>query len=354
MRIKTIIANKILNSAGNWTVECHLELEDGRKAAASVPCGISRGKSEIAGVPANQALKQITTEIFPLLKDNDRLTQISVDQLIGGRGWGSNATLAVSVAFARASGLFASPGDQRLPKMMVLVFEGKKHGNKQLTIQEFMIIVDEIEAGVDFYQSAKEYLAANNLITTVGSEGGFSPPGITDEKILTIMKELGGTSIALDAAATDNNPPAEQLLSFIKTYPITSIEDPVPENEPEKWREFFSQARKLNPTLMVVGDDLTVTNSAKILQGAKEGLFNSVIIKPNQQGTISAAIESIKVAKEQGIKTIVSHRGQETNDSWIVDLAIKEKVDFVKFGAPCRGERVAKYNRLLSYRQKTT
>jgi enolase len=139
----------------------------------------------------------------------------------------------------------------------------------------------------------------------------------------------------------------------VRRYPIASIEDPLPEDKPKKWSFFFEEAQKINPQILIVADDLTVTDPTKIKRGAEKRLFNAVIIKPNQQGTITQAVKAVEVAKNLGIKTIVSHRGEETNDDWIVDFALSVNSDFVKFGAPSRGERIAKYNRLLQASRTT-
>ncbi len=261
--------------------------------------------------------------------------------------WGSNATLAVSAAFFKQKIKSATmPWSKKLPSLMMLMFEGKKHGNKNLKIQEFMIVVDQIEKGVEFYQRVKDYLEQERIITTVGSEGGFSPPNFDDEKILDLLKSLGAKKIALDVAASHSEINSSILLNIVRRYPIVSLEDPLSESDWQGWQDFYHQVREINPEILIVADDLTVTDKEKVKKGAEEKLFNAVIIKPNQQGTITAAAEAIRIAKSLGTKTIVSHRGRETNDAWIVDFALKHQSDFVKFGAPCRGERVAKYNRL--------
>lgn len=348
MKIKIVEggAHLILNSAGNWTVECWMKLADGKEAKTSVPQGISRGKKEKMIVGPQEAVRQINEEIIPLLKKEDNLAQQTVDELLKKEGWGGNTTLAVSVCFAKASG-FLKTKTQACPKLMMLMFEGKKHGNPNLRIQEFMIVVNTVKEGVEFYQAIKQHLEKEGLITTVGSEGGFSPPSLDERDILELMKKLGVKNVALDIAANTNPLPSTLLSDIVRRYPIVSVEDPWPEEEKEKWATFFQNVTKENQEFMVIADDLTVTDPLKIKKGAEEKLFNGVIIKPNQRGTISEAIEAAQTAKRLGLKVIVSHRGEETNDSWIVDFALSVGADFVKFGAPCRGERVAKYNRLL-------
>jgi len=346
MIVKNLKARKILNSAGNWTIECNLIAETGRQTKASAPAGISTGKFEKKLSPINQALHQIHKEILPKIQ-NINLTQEGLDKILQSNNWGSNATLVTSAAFFKL-GLFESTLDKaEMPQLMMIIFEGEKHGNPNLTIQEFMVVVNKIENGVSFYQKVEQHLRREKIITTVGSEGGFSPANFTDQKILDLLKKLGAKRIALDIAGNVNPPSVNSLLDITQRYPIVSVEDPFPEGKLKQWQEFFKGAVKINPDILIVADDLTVTDAQKIEEGAKRKLFNAVIIKPNQQGTISAAVKAMKTAQKLAIKTIVSHRGEETNDNWIVDLALKYKADFVKFGAPCRGERVAKYNRLL-------
>jgi len=350
MKIKNIGARKILNSEGNWTIECTLCSKDDVEATASTPQGISTGREEKSPVKTEKALEQITTEIASVLIRQPHLNQQRLDEiLLSNPKWGSNATLAVSAAFFKLNQIKNPPYVQsgKSPKLMVLVFEGEKHGNPNLTIQEFMVVVDRINEGINFYKKIRSQLEQKKVITTTGSEGGFSPPDFNDKDILDIMKASGASKIALDVVGNINPPSITSLLNIVRRYPIISLEDPFPENELNSWKEFFTRARAMKSEILIVADDLTVTDPQKISTGGQEGLFNAVIIKPNQQGTISQAIEAIRVAKKNQIKTIVSHRGQETNDDWIVDLAILNEVDFVKFGAPCRGERVAKYNRLL-------
>jgi len=229
--------------------------------------------------------------------------------------------------------------------LMMLIFEGEKHGNPNLTIQEFMVIVDSIEEGISFFKKMEAILSDKKIVPNVGSEGGFSPLELDDQKILELMKNSGAKKIALDVAGNENPPRVNEMLKIVKNYPINSIEDPFEEKNLGKWQNFYQEALKINSDLIIVGDDLTVTDSKKIKEYANK-LINGVIIKPNQQGTITAASQAVSVAKDMGIKTIASHRGEETNDNWIADFAIENNVDFVKFGGPSKGERISKYNRL--------
>ncbi len=341
MKIKNIKAKKILNSSGNWTVECRLTSQNNQTVSASVPAGISTGKDEKATSPILKALDEINNQIFPKVKNLD-LNQEELDQILAANQWGSNATLAVSAAYFKLKETTV----ETKPQMMMLVFEGGEHGNPNIKIQEFMIVTENLVNGIDFYKKTQQYLKENNHLDTVGSEGGMSPKGLNDNDLLEILTELEAKKIALDVAANVNPFTVEEMLTIIKTYPIFSLEDPFPEDNHQQWQTFFNQTQELGTNTLIIGDDITVTDPDKIKFGADK-LFNGVVIKPNQQGTITKAVEALKVSKKLGLKTIVSHRGQETNDAWIADFALRYQADFIKFGAPNRGERIAKYNRIL-------
>lgn len=346
MIIKNLSAKKILNSAGNETVECQIKNSQDEMATASIPSGISVGKEERLNISVDAAISQIKNQIQSQILRKE-LNQEKLDKILSNTSWGSNATLAVSAAFFKLANKTIKLVNK--PKIMMLLFEGEKHGNPQLTIQEFMVVVDKISQGITSYEKIKKYLEKKKIITTVGSEGGFSPKELNDNDILNLITNLNIGNIALDIAGNINPPTEGKLLKLIKKYPIISIEDPFPEEKIDQWKSFFLAVKRLKPKVSIVADDLTVTDVQKIIFGAKEQLFDSVIIKPNQQGTITSAVLAIKTAKKIGLKTIISHRGEETNDDWIVDFAIKFGADFVKFGAPSRGERIAKYNRLSSF-----
>lgn len=343
MKIANLTARKILNSAGNETVECNLETNEGKTANASIPQGISTGKTEKEIVPTDKAILQIEKEILSKVR-NINLDQESLDEVLEKGDWGANATLAVSAAAFKLS----SPNSERtkLPSLMMLLFEGEKHGNPNLTIQEFMAVVKTVEEGIALYKKVKVKLQKDGVITTVGEEGGFSPPNFTDEQILKFITKIGVKNIALDIAGNINPPTPDSLLNIVRCYSVISLEDPFSETSKKKWKHFSATVRVEHPNLLVVADDLTVTDLKKIKQGAEQKLFNAVVIKPNQCGTISLAVKAIEMAKSLELKTIVSHRGEETNDTWIADFAIAFEADFVKFGAPSKGERIAKYNRL--------
>ncbi|MFH1560989.1 MAG: hypothetical protein ABID04_00180 [Patescibacteria group bacterium] len=345
MIIRNLSAKPILNSAGNWTIECRIEDKQNNSISASVPQGISTGLEEKKSSQIDSAVQEIEEQILPQIQNQD-LNQSRLDKILETGNWGGNATLAVSAAFFKLENQLNPIAKQTIPKMMMLIFEGEEHGNPELTIQEFMVVTDKIEEGIALYQKAIAETKKQGGLDTVGSEGGMSPAGFTDNQILEIMKTIGVDQIALDVVGNVHPPTPDSLLEIVRRYPIYSLEDPFPEDQIDNWQNFFQEVRTVNPEILIVADDLTVTDASKIEQGANK-LFNAVIIKPNQQGTISAAVGAVKTAKRLGIKTIASHRGQETNDDWIADFAIRFQTDYVKFGAPNRGERVAKYNRLI-------
>ncbi len=226
----------------------------------------------------------------------------------------------------------------------MLIFEGGKHGAGDLLIQEFMVNVDSISTGVGIYQKVRETLRKRGFSTNLGAEGGFSPEGLSDRQVLQILKKVAPkTPIALDVSGVHLGRKVS-LEKLIKQFDIQIVEDPLGENAWDKWSTFN---QKYGSKVLVVGDDLTVTNPQRIQKAVVEKAIGGVIIKPNQIGTLTETIAAVEVAQKAGLKVIVSHRGSETNDSFIADLAIGVGADYVKFGAPARGERVAKYNRLL-------
>jgi len=272
---------------------------------------------------------------------------------------GANSILSVSLAFARA---LVSSIDiplyryinklktqksklkAKIPKLLILIFEGGKHGAGDLLVQEFMVVVDNISTGARIYQKVRETLRKRGFSTNLGAEGGFSPEGLSDRQVLEILKKVAPkTPIALDVAGAHLGRKVS-LEKLVKQFNIQIVEDPFGEDAWDKWSAFN---QKYSSQILVVGDDLTVTNPQRIEKAVAEKAIGGVIIKPNQIGTLTETIAAVAVAQKAGLKVIISHRGAETNDSFIADLAIGVGADYVKFGAPARGERVAKYNRLL-------
>lgn len=331
MIITQISGQKILASFGDETVKATIIFADGSSFTASVPTGISAGKYEIKKVNADDGIREIG-EMGEICKNKD-WTQETLDQEIASHGFGGNTTLAVSAAFFKKTNpLPLTPNT--FPKLMLLLFEGGEHGNKNITMQEFMIIEGNVNQASEDFAKLKYYLKQNNIESTVGAEGGFSPLAFDNERVIATIKELfPDRQIAIDMAGCFGD----------STVPegVFSVEDPY---DDESWDKFVELTRQNK--VVVIGDDLTATNPERIKKAIGLKAITGVIIKPNQIGTISAALQAVKVARDGGLKIVVSHRGEETDDDWIVDFALAVQADYVKFGGIDRGERIAKYNRL--------
>ncbi len=407
MRIKNVIGREIIDSRGNPTVEATVVLENGAIGTASVPSGASTGiyeaiemrdgdKSRYGGKGVCTAVNGINTVIRAALRGQSSLFY-DVDRLLietdgtGNKGaLGANAILAVSLASARASShalkiplyrYLGGTGAVRLPVPMMNILNGGAHANNTLDVQEFMIVPigfsafsDALRAGCEIYQALGAQLKKAGKNTAVGDEGGFAPD-LSDtaeaiEIIISAIKKAGyGTDsvkIALDAASSEwaegdsyflpkgKRSLSKEVLvkeweSLCKQYPILSIEDGVGEEDADGWRLL---TRTLGKKIMLVGDDFFVTNPARLCAGIAEGQANAVLVKPNQIGTLTETLTVIRTAKEAGYKTIISHRSGETGDTFIADLAVATNAGFIKTGAPCRYERVAKYNRILKIEQE--
>ncbi|MBM3208697.1 hypothetical protein FJZ40_00175 [Candidatus Shapirobacteria bacterium] len=346
IKIASLAAREIFDSQGGKTIEAELFLADGKSGRASVPAGISTGQWEARKVSADQAVRETQGIIYPVISKREFIGQEDFDKELENFPCGANATLAVSLAFSRAASTLSYPQELVFPKLMVLLFEGAKHGSKNLTIQEFLYIAETVEQGQEAYQKIKDYLRNSNYPTTVGAEGGFSPPGLNDEQVLEIItKVLGKNSrIALDIAESsrENQPPLDYE-RLVKDFPIISLEDPCLDDDWDSWIRLTASL----PDTMIVVDDLTATNAERIKKAAELKAGNAAVIKPDQRSTLTRVLEAVKVAKNCGLKTVVSHRGQDTNDPFAADFAVAIGADYVKFGGFARGERIAKYNRLL-------
>lgn len=339
MKITGVIARPILSSAGNQTIEVTITDETGKQTSVGVPAGISAGKYEVAKVSVAEALEQIRLVKSELVMQD--FGQETLDAMLISKNMGGNATLAVSAAFWRASK--NETREYKWPKLLLLLFEGGKHGNENIAMQEFAIIEENVEGAALDYRKMREHLETRGVETLVGAEGGFSPGNFDDVKVLETINEIfPEKDIALDAAGCFKNSSIDydQLLT---KYRIASIEDPFSDEEWSKWQDFYV---KYGERIMVMGDDLTVTNLDRIRRALSPKVINAVIIKPNQVGTISGAKQAMQLARDNKLATIVSHRGEETDDDWIVDFALETQADYVKFGGTDRGERIAKYNRL--------
>ncbi|MEK7565845.1 MAG: hypothetical protein AAB506_02270 [Patescibacteria group bacterium] len=325
MIITSITAKKILASLGNETIKATIN----NTFSASVPAGISAGKYEIKKVTPDEAIGQIG-QISQICSGKD-WTQESLDQEISSHNFGGNATLAVSAAFFKTQKISAS----KFPKLMLLLFEGGEHGNKNITIQEFLVVEDTLEQAMRDFKTLNEYLIDKNIEHTVGAEGGFSPLKFTNDDVLkTIHEVLPNRQIGVDMAQCFGESRIPEN--------IFSVEDPFDDESWSNWTNLTNLGKYL-----VIADDLTTTNPERIQKAIDLKACGAIVIKPNQIGTITKAKEAANLAHDNNLKVVVSHRGEETDDVWIVDFALDVQADFVKFGGMNRGERIAKYNRLL-------
>lgn len=406
-KIKNITAREILDSRGFPTVECEVMLENGAKGIASVPSGASTGEHEAVelrdkderymGKGVKKAVSNINSVIAPALLGQKATNQLSIDSVLttldpseNKSKLGANALLAVSMSVAKAAAesvklplyrYLGSPYTHRLPVPMMNILNGGAHASNNIDIQEFMIMPvgfrsfsDALQGASQVYHTLGRILKSRGLSVAVGDEGGFAPDLESDEDaielILEAIKEAGFTrdeiKLALDAAASEWFTEGRYVLPKRKTeytskelikyfdelkekYPIYSIEDPLAEDDWKAWSELTASA---NDKLQIVGDDLFVTNYKRLEKGITLSAANSILIKVNQIGTISETFRAIETAHRAGYKTVISHRSGETEDTTIADIAVAVNAGQIKTGAPCRSERVAKYNRLLKIEQE--
>lgn len=406
-KIKKISALEILDSRGNPTVKATVELENGISGSAAVPSGASTGTYEALELRDNDtrynglgvlaACENINKAINKKLAGVDAADQKKIDaamiELDGTESksnLGANAMLAVSLATARAAAKaenlplykylaktykFKSP--KRIPTAFFNIINGGAHADSGLSVQEFQIIpekfksfAEKLRAASEIFHKLKSLLANAGYPIGVGDEGGFAPrmDSHSDafEYILKAINEAGfknKVSIGIDSAASsffDENEKsytlkpenisleAERILAlyqeWTKKFNIVSIEDGLAEDDFENWKKMN---KKMGKNILVIGDDLLVTNTGRLKKAISFSAVNAAIVKPNQIGTLTETMEFIKLCQKSKIKTVVSHRSGETEDAFIADLAVAAGSEFVKFGAPCRGERTAKYNRLL-------
>ncbi|TSC75565.1 MAG: enolase [Parcubacteria group bacterium Gr01-1014_30] len=368
--VKKVRAKQILDSRGKKTVEVQLTTGLG-KFLASCPSGTSTGKYEARTVEVKEALENINRIIAPVLLGKSAANQKEVDKALDKK-LGANATLPVSIAVSRAGAKAKNiplwkyisriaRTKSQFPKPAVLLIEGGLHGKTELDIQEFMMIPEgrtfreQFSTGKKIYEKLKKILrnkfGKKGVVT--GLEGAFNPP-ISDVRAALdlIMASARGynVKVGLDYAASNIKKGKYNIAFYqklVRDYPILFLEDPFGEEDWNKWEELNYKLKTTNYKLLVVGDDLTVTNSKRIRMAHRKMACNAVIIKPNQIGTVSETIEASLLAKSYGWKTIVSHRAGETKDDFIADFAVGIGADFIKAGAPSQKERMAKYNRLL-------
>ncbi len=402
--IVDIVGREILDSRGNPTVECDVLLESGVMGRAAVPSGASTGsreaielrdgdKGRYGGKGVLKAVEHINTEISEAVLGLDASEQAFLDQtLIDLDGTdnkarlGANATLAVSMAVARAaaeeSGLplyryFGGMGRMQMPVPMINVINGGEHANNNLDIQEFMILPigapsfrEAVRYGAEVFHALKKILGERGISTAVGDEGGFAPSVASHEAAIQLLLEAiekagytAGEQIAigLDCAASEFYKDgkyhldceglklsAEEWTSMLATwvdkYPIISIEDAMHEGDWAGWKHL---TEVLGKKVQLVGDDLFVTNTKILKEGIEKGIANSILIKINQIGTLTETFEAIEMAKRAGYTAVISHRSGETEDSTIADIAVGSNAGQIKTGSMSRSDRIAKYNQLL-------
>ncbi len=384
MKIKSIKAQAELDSRGEWTISVNLKLQNGLEAVASVPQGKSRGSNEAVYVKPQTAIKNISKIIEPGLKGIHVGNQNHLDWILNKLDGtenksrlGANATLGVSVAAAKAAALsrglplwkyiahllnYKRSRDE-FPRLFINVINGGLHTENNLDFQEYLIIpkskniAEAIKIGLEFYKKLGEYLAKHfgRGQTGLGDEGGFAPNLKNNIEPFQIMAHVAKTNhlqnkiqFGLDAAASNIKKPPSKLWALykimIQKYNLFYLEDPFPENE---FNYFTFFTHKFEKKVWVAGDDLTTTNLKLMRKAHDRKSINSIIIKPNQIGTLTQTLEAIEQAKKWGWKIVVSHRSGETEDDFIADLAYGSYAYGLKLGAPARGERIAKYNRLL-------
>ncbi len=409
-KIKKIFAREILDSRGNPTVEVELFLDDGTKAWSQVPSGASTGEFEALelrdgdkkrynGKGVLTAVRNVNEELQKLVIGMDPSDQSTLDQkMIDCDGTenksrlGPNAILAISLAACRAAAISAKKplyehiaqihGTETvdMPIPMFNIINGGEHADSGLAIQEYKIVPhgikgfsEQYRAGAEIFHALKKHLADKNLTTAVGDEGGFAPHLKDDAEpfvVIATATEKAGYAmgdeigIAIDAAANSfyhkdcghyvfaledkaytRNELFDLYQKWIDEDFVISIEDGLSEYDWDGWHEMYE---KFDKQIMLIGDDLIVTNVKRLQKAIEMNACNAVLIKPNQIGTVSETLACIKLAQENNMKTIVSHRSGETIDDFIADLSVGVASDYIKTGSLSRGERLCKYNRLLT------
>lgn len=411
LKIENIKAMEILDSRGNPTVQVEVVTEGGFTGVAMVPSGASTGsfeavelrddnKERYLGKGVLQAVQNVNKKIAREIEGMNVYEQVKIDKkLIEIDGTdnkarlGANAILGVSIAAARAAAnslgmsLYNYIGGinaKELPIPMMNIVNGGKHADSNLNIQEFMIMPvgarnfkEGLRMGVEVYHNLKKVLKANGLSTAVGDEGGFAPKVENEEEAIDIILEaieragyIAGKDVclAIDVAATEMYEEAqkiekegyyfwktnefktrEEMVEYIvdltEKYPIISVEDGLAEEDWEGWKMLTN---RIGENIQLVGDDLFVTNTRRLQKGIDNKIANSILIKLNQIGTLTETLDAIELAKKNGYKVVISHRSGETEDTTIADLAVATNSGQIKTGAPCRTDRVSKYNRLLN------
>ena len=409
--IKSVEAIEILDSRGNPTIQVEVVTEEGICGVAAVPSGASTGsfeavelrdgeKNRYQGKGVTKAVENVNKKISKKIIGMDVFEQrkideemIRLDDTLNKSNLGANAILGVSLAVAKAASntlgmeLYRYIGGihaKELPIPMMNILNGGKHSENNISIQEFMIMpignitfAERLRRGAEIYHTLKKVLKEKGFDVGVGDEGGFAPNLENEEMALDVIMEAiikagyepgKEIALALDVASTEmkeeakkigkegyyfwetnvlksNEEMIDYLINLCNKYPIVSIEDGLAEEDWENWQVL---TEKLGNKIQLVGDDLFVTNMSRLKRGIDKNVANAILIKPNQIGTLTETLDTIQMAKENGYKTIISHRSGETEDTTIADIAVGINSMQIKTGAPCRTDRVAKYNRLLT------
>lgn len=415
-RIDAVHAHEILDSRGNPTLAVSVMLKDGTRGHAAVPSGASTGaheacelrdgdKSRYRGLGVKKAVRNVNDVLGPAMRRRDVSDQRGIDEamcIIDGtsnkKRMGANAILGVSLAVAHAGArrakmpLYAYLREVfdiglkkfELPTPFLNVFNGGRHADTNLDMQEFIIIPHgfskfsrKLQAGSEIFHMLGDVLHADGLDTDVGNEGGYAPDVGKTESALEYLAEavkkakykLGKeVGFGIDVAASEffnekskkyelstdkRKNSAKQMIdlydAWSKKYPMISIEDGLAEDAWDDWKEM---TKRLGKKMLLIGDDLFVTNVERLKRGIDAGVANTILIKPNQIGTLSETMETIGLARENKYKVVISHRSGETTDTTIADIAVAVNAEYIKAGAPSRSERLCKYNRLLEIEEE--
>ncbi len=412
LEIEEVKALEVLDSRGNPTVQVEVMLEDGSYGVALVPSGASTGSFEAVelrdGDPSRhfgkgvlKAVENVNTIIREAIVGMNAYDQVKLDKTLieldgtdNKAKLGANATLGVSLAVARAAAAsvgmelyqyIGGPNAKILPTPMMNILNGGKHADNTVNTQEFMIMpvgaksfTECMRMAAEIYHTLKKVLKEKGLATGVGDEGGFAPNLSSDEEALKLIVEAiekagykpgEEVCLALDVASTEMYDEAKKigkegnyyfwktdelktpdemidfLAELVEKYPIVSIEDGLAEEDWDNWKKLTD---RLGDKIQLVGDDLFVTNIKRLQKGLDNKTANSILIKLNQIGTLTETLDAIELAKKNGYTAVVSHRSGETEDTTLADVAVATNAGQIKTGAPCRTDRVAKYNRLLN------
>ncbi len=404
MKIQRVHARELLDSRGQPTVEVEVSLTNGVTGRATVPSGASTGVHEAVelrdggkrflGKGVARAVAHVNQKIAPRLRGKDARDQAAIDRIMidldgtANKGkLGANAILGASLAVAHAQAraqrlplyrYLGGAAAKTLPVPMLNVLNGGAHADNNVDVQEFMVVPygmksfkEALRAAAEIFATLKKVLHDRGLSTSVGDEGGFAPRVRSNAEAIELLLEAitaagykagSQVALALDAASSEFYDDGKYVFKksdgqsrgkddmvrlyedWVRQYPIISIEDGFAEDDWEGWR-MMTQA--LGKKIQIVGDDVFVTNKARLQRGIESGVANSILIKVNQIGTLTETLDTMKLAKDAGYSTVISHRSGETEDVTIADLAVATNAGQIKTGAPCRGERTAKYNQLL-------